>query len=76
MVGTVSNIVKDKGFGFIMGDNGQEYFFHMSEVPDSGWIDIETEFFNKGKGAVKVTFEPVKTPKGPRAKGVVLFQPE
>ena len=72
MVGVISNLVAAKKFGFILGDNNQEYFFHMSEVVD-GWDQVESMFARYGKGTVKVTFEPSKTPKGPRAKDVTLF---
>lgn len=72
MVGTVSNVVAQKRFGFILGGNNQEYFFHASDVVGS-WDDMAAWFAKYGKGSVKVTFEPVKTDKGPRAKDVTLF---
>ena len=75
MVGTISNIVASKRFGFILGGNSQEYFFHASEVNDS-WEKLVLMFAKYGKGAVKVTFEPVSTEKGPRAKEVTLFLAE
>ena len=28
--GTIKRLVSEKGFGFIMADSGQEYFFHQS----------------------------------------------
>lgn len=32
--GKVKKLVADKGFGFILADNGQEVFFHHSVVAD------------------------------------------
>lgn len=73
MQGTINNLVESKMFGFILGNNGQEYFFHRSDVPDK-WDDIAVEFHRLGKGQVQVTFEPTKTEKGPRAKNIVLVE--
>jgi cold shock protein len=32
MNGTVARMVVDRGFGFIRGDDGREYFFHRSAL--------------------------------------------
>ena len=32
MQGTVDRVVADGGFGFIIGPNGEEYFFHRSAL--------------------------------------------
>jgi CspA family cold shock protein len=32
MQGTVARIVIDRGFGFIEGENGREFFFHRSAL--------------------------------------------
>lgn len=73
MVGTISNLLSAKKFGFIAGENGQEYFFHLADVL-SEWTDIVDQFESLGGAKIKVTFEPIKTPKGPRAKNVMLFE--
>lgn len=70
MNGTVSNVLSRKGFGFITGENGQEYFFHISETKE--WETIANEFLVLGANTIKVTFETMKTPKGPRAVNVVM----
>lgn len=49
MRGVVDRVVPDDGFGFIVGPNGEEYFFHRSALKDTEWGDI-------GPG-VGVTFE-------------------
>ena len=30
MNGTIKRLVSDKGFGFVLADDGMEYFFHQS----------------------------------------------
>jgi cold shock CspA family protein len=68
MEGTVTRLVETKGFGFITGEDKQDYFFHRSDF--SGfWEDLETDLHNKR--VIKVTFNPGKTEKGPRASNVV-----
>jgi len=71
MVGVVSNVVSSKKFGFISGENGQEYFFHMTDMM-SDWSTLVLDFYRIGGGKIKVEFEALKTPKGPRAKNVKI----
>lgn len=71
MTGVVSNLLPGKGYGFITGDNGQEYFFHSTET--EGWNEIVRAFTNLGGGKLKVTFVPQKSNKGPRATNVTLL---
>jgi cold shock CspA family protein len=49
MRGTVDRVVPERGFGFVIGPNGEEYFFHRSGL--SG-----TEFEELGPG-VTVDFQ-------------------
>lgn len=51
-----------KGFGFIEGEDGQDYFVHHSEMP-AGAAPKEGE---------SVSFEAVETDKGKQAQKVVL----
>ena len=55
--GTIKKLVSDRGFGFIAGDDGKEYFFHRSATAD----------FDRLVGGEQVTFEIEQSPKGPRA---------
>lgn len=73
MTGTVSNIVTARKYGFISGENGQEYLFHASDI-DGEWDELAAGFDNVGGGKIKVLFEPIKTPKGPRAKNVSVVE--
>jgi cold shock CspA family protein len=34
MNGTISKVLLEKGFGFIRGDDGQEYFMHRTAIRD------------------------------------------
>ncbi len=62
IAGTVKKLVAERGFGFIAGDDGKEYFFHRSGVQD----------FDSLMGGEKVSFEIEPSPKGPRANRVQL----
>ena len=60
--GKVKKVMKDRGFGFITGDDGKEIFFHRSECRG---LDFET--LEQGQ---EVGFELEVDPKGPRARNV------
>jgi CspA family cold shock protein len=59
--GTVIRVVRDKGFGFIRDDRGQELFFHRTAVDGD---------FNRLNEGQSVVFEEEPSPKGPRAGAV------
>ena len=59
--GTIKRLVRDRGFGFIRDDGGQEWFFHRSAV--QGNFDQ----LNEGQ---RVSFEEEPSAKGPRAANV------
>jgi CspA family cold shock protein len=59
MMGTIRTLRADKGFGFIKGEAGQEYFFHQSAIYGEGIADLR-----EGDG---VEFEVEDSPKGPAA---------
>jgi cold shock protein len=63
--GTIKRVVKDKGFGFIRDDSGQEYFFHRSAV--------DGDFTRLAEGQ-QVAFEEERSEKGPRAGSVRVQQ--
>ena len=61
--GTVKKLVSERGFGFITGDDGKDYFFHRSSLMPS--LD-----FDRLAGGEKVEFEIEHDPKGARARDV------
>lgn len=62
MNGTIKRLVSDKGFGFILASDGNEYFFHNSACMDTRFDDLR-----EGQA---VTFERGQGPKGPRGENV------
>ena len=61
--GTIKKVVSDRGFGFITGEDGKEYFFHRDGLTAS--LD-----FDRLSGGERVEFEVEQSPKGARAKSV------
>ena len=59
--GTIKRLVRDRGFGFIKDDSGQEWFFHRSTV--------QGDFEQLSEGQ-RVSFDEEPSDKGPRAGNV------
>lgn len=62
MKGTVKKLIRDRGFGFITAEDGNEVFFHRSDL-------MEADFDSMEEGA-SVEFEMGTGAKGPRAMKV------
>ena len=60
--GTIKRLVRDRGFGFIRDDGGQEWFFHRSSVKAGTF-----EQLNEGQ---RVSFDEEPSAKGPRAGNI------
>ena len=60
--GTIAKVVRDRGFGFIRGNDGKDVFFHRSGLVGMSFEDLE-------QGTV-VDFEVEKSAKGLRAANV------
>ena len=60
--GTIKRLVRDRGFGFIKDEGGQEWFFHRSSVEAEGF-----EQLNEGQ---RVSFDEEPSQKGPRAGNI------
>ena len=58
--GTVKRVISERGFGFIVAPDGNEYFFHKDGL--TGSLD-----FDRLIGGESVTFEIESAPKGLRA---------
>ncbi len=63
MEGTVKWFNARKGFGFIQGEDGEDYFVHSSALPEG------TELRENDR----VTFEPATTDRGKQAQKVALL---
>ena len=64
MTGTIKTINMEKGFGFIIGEDGKEYFFHRSGLKNAQLSDLER--------GTEVTFEDAEGAKGPRAEDIYV----
>jgi CspA family cold shock protein len=60
--GTIKKLVRDRGFGFITGEDGAEIFFHKSSL-------AAADFDALSEGQT-VTYDVERGEKGPRAKNV------
>lgn len=63
MEGKVKFFNRIKGFGFINGNDGKDYFVHISAIK-------ENKYLNEGD---EVSFESVEDEKGLKAKNVELL---
>lgn len=64
MEGIVKWFNMKKGFGFISGDDEQEYFVHYTSLPKGVFL----------RDNDKVSFDPAETDKGKQAQNVKLLQ--
>lgn len=60
--GTVKRIMRERGFGFILAEDGREIFFHRSELQN---VD-----FNELKEGDHLEFSVTKGNKGPQATDI------
>jgi CspA family cold shock protein len=60
--GTIAKLVRDRGFGFIRGNDGKDVFFHRSGLMNMNFDELEQ--------GTPVDFEVENSPKGPRANRV------
>ena len=65
--GTIKRIVLDRGFGFLEGEDGKEYFFHMSGLAEG----LQIESLREGQ---KVSYDTERSPRGPRATRVAVAE--
>jgi cold shock protein len=60
--GRIKKIIHDRGFGFVRGDDGNEVFFHRTEL-----TTVDFDSLEEGQ---QVSYEVVNSPKGPRARNL------
>ncbi len=63
MQGTIKRLKQDKGFGFILGEDKNEYFFHQSALKNVKFEELEGR---------DVTFEESEGSKGLRAEDIYV----
>jgi cold shock protein len=66
MQGNVKWFDKKKGYGFIISDDGKEYFVHFSNVEGEGFKSLLRR--------QKVEFELISTPNGDQASKVRVIE--
>jgi cold shock protein len=65
--GTIKRLVRERGFGFIQGNDGVELFFHRSALQKEGFDTLA-----EGQA---VEFDVERGEKGPRAANVRVSPP-
>ena len=63
--GAIRRLITDRGFGFIKSDDGQDLFFHRSE--------LQAAAFDALREGQRVEFEIGQSPKGLKAIKVKLI---
>jgi len=64
--GVIRRLVRERGFGFIKSDDGQDLFFHRSE--------LQRVAFDSLKEGQTVEFEKGEGSKGPKAVNIKLIK--
>ena len=64
MEGTVKFFNRKKGFGFVQGDDGNDYFVHSTALAQGVFL----------RDNDRVSFEPGQGDRGPKADNVQLLQ--
>ena len=60
--GTVKRLMRERGFGFILGEDGREIFFHRSELQNLDFSELQE--------GDNLEFTVTKGDKGPQAIGI------
>ncbi|RUA07161.1 MAG: cold-shock protein [Fusobacteria bacterium] len=63
--GTVKWFNEEKGFGFIQGEDGNDYFVHFSQINKEGFKTL--------KEGEEVSFDVTEGAKGPQASNVEVL---
>jgi CspA family cold shock protein len=64
--GTIRRLMRDRGYGFIMTEDGKDIFFHRTALRDLR--------FDSLKEGQSLEFEVEKRPKSPRAVNIRLSE--
>jgi len=69
MRGICKSFLERKGYGFVLGQDGREFFFHYSSIKMPGF-----KVLAEGQEVEFETVEPVNAQKGPAAINIIPFQ--
>lgn len=64
--GTIRKLMREKGYGFIQGEDGSDLFFHRSALKETTFASL--------KEGDRVEFSIEQGPKGPRATKISLVK--
>lgn len=70
MTGQVKRVIAQKGYGFILGQDQREYFFHADDLINTEFSLIVHEV--EHSRPVHVTYKPTASEKGMRASNITL----
>ena len=66
MEGTIAELLRQRGVGYVLGADGRTYLFYRGALQDS--------WFHELREGAAVTFEPLKDATGLRAKLIRLVR--
>lgn len=66
MKGKVKKVIQQRGFGFIVAEDGKEIFFHRSALEGTDFDSLEE--------GTSVEFDVEKSPKGARAANIRIVK--
>lgn len=67
MEGTIKWYKREKGYGFITGEDSKDYFVHHTALPQDQEDVVESD-------GIKVTFEIKETDRGVQAQEIVFVK--
>lgn len=71
MDGLVKRVIAQKGYGFILGQDQREYFFHADDLQNAEFSLVVHEI--ESNRPVRVTYTPTASEKGMRASTVTML---
>lgn len=72
MTGKIRKIVENKLFGFILGSDDNDYFFHKEDFTGN-FRELEDHYADRSASKIEINFEPTKGDRGFRARNVSLI---
>ncbi|GAK57061.1 cold-shock protein, DNA-binding [Candidatus Vecturithrix granuli] len=64
-----------RNFGFLQGEDGEQYFFHRSAIVDDELFELVKPLYPGSGKRIPVIFEAAQGPRGPLAIQVSLYRP-